>query len=131
MKKFVTFLLITLYSLAMAGTTIAMHYCMGEKVSTTLGYEEQSVCEFCHMEKHTVQDQDNCCMDDHQFVKISPDQDVTTLTTAPQIPFLFLSAFILGADVSLSLANTPKKALDQYVVPPDIPTYQLNCNFRI
>lgn len=130
MKKIVTFLLITVYSCAMAGATVAMHYCMGEKVSTSLGYEEQSTCEFCHMEKHSVQDQSDCCMDDHQFIKISSDQDLASFVAAPQVQVLFLNTFLFNpasAD-SFNHSNTDRK---QDIVPPDIAVYQLNCNFRI
>lgn len=95
MKKVVTFLLISVYTFAMAGTTVAMHYCMGEKIGTTLGYDEQNVCEFCHMEKHLGEDRNLCCKDENQFVKVDIDQDMYAFINIPQVPVILLSAFFL------------------------------------
>lgn len=129
MKKTVAFFLILSYFFAMAGTTIAMHYCMGEKVSTTLGYEEQNTCEFCHMEKHSDEDSNKCCKDDHQFVKLNADQDLSSFATSPLVVITYLSSF-LSAHHTLPAESLTKDIITQ-VVPPDLPVYQRNCNFRI
>lgn len=130
MKKLVSLLLIMVYSFAMAGTTIAMHYCMGEKVNTTMGYSEQAICEFCHMEKHTGDDFSHCCKDENQFLKVIIDQDLSSFAQAPQTPVLFISPRIFSNN--FPLCNRDKSPIyGEQIDPPDIPVYQRNCNFRI
>lgn len=129
MKKLIAFLLITVYVFATAGTTIAMHYCMGDPVGATLGYSEQQVCEFCHMEKHSGEDMSHCCKDDHQFVKVSADQDLSVKTASPKMPVATISFFECHASVAL-MADA-MVAFEKRMDPPDIPVFQRNCNFRI
>jgi len=66
MKKLATFILVILYSFAMAGTTIAMHYCMGDKVDATFGYNEQDSCSSCHTKSHKMAAPNKWCKDEKQ-----------------------------------------------------------------
>lgn len=130
MKKLAAILLMTLYSLATMGTTIAMHYCMGDKMGVSLGYSNPDVCEYCHMEKHPDEYTDHCCKNENHFVKVTADQDIAVssqwiklfvapaTTAAPAFPDLALS----------SLFKSPAKGK---LIPPEIPLYQRHCNFRI
>lgn len=130
MKKAVVLLLIFVYTFAMAGTTIAMHFCMGERIGTSLGYEEQNECELCHMEKHTTNDLDHCCKDTHQFVKVNLDQDIAPVISSPSIPLFFISHLVSGRQYVIFTA-WDEMATAEAAVPPDTPVYQRNCNFRI
>ncbi|MBW7839496.1 MAG: hypothetical protein H3C36_07640 [Chitinophagaceae bacterium] len=127
-KKVAAILFATIYFLSTVGTVMAMHFCMGKDLGTTIGYDEATICENCHMAKQEAND-NGCCKDEHHFVKLSVDHQVPDYVSSPQVPVSFLSAMVMVHDAE---RVTEAPAFCASVVdPPDIPIYTRNCNFRI
>lgn len=130
MKKLTTFLLIIVYSFAMGGTTIALHYCMGDKISATLGYSEQDNCEACPMKLHKTAGSGQCCNDENQFVKVTTDQDLPLSNVTLKVPVTFTGYLVYTASKT-AVESRPAVLLIERSEPPDIAVYSRNCNFRI
>lgn len=130
MKKLTTFLLIILYSFAMGGTTIALHYCMGDKVSAGLGYSGQDSCEACPMKSHKTTDPGQCCSDETQFVKVTSDQDLPLPNVTPKAPVTIID-YPVYTNAKTAIGNQTAVLFIERSEPPDIAVYSRNCNFRI
>lgn len=129
MRKIVTLLMLSVYSFATVGTTVAMHFCMGDKVGASLGYFEQASCEFCHMAKHEGDDLNHCCKDENQFIKVTADQEIFHFSFTSEVPVIQIHfGYPILTD---SIPNNSVLPSVRAIVPPDIPVYQRNCNFRI
>lgn len=130
MKKIISILLILIYALSVPGVTMASHYCMGMWVATNMGYDNQDdECSLCKIEKHTDQQQKDCCHDDYQFVKTTSDQDVVVTHISIQAPVFTLDNvdFIESATAD-AFTSFPQISR---AVPPDIPIFKQVQNYRI
>lgn len=130
MKKLAAIILMMLYSFATVGTTIAMHYCMGDRMGASLGYSDQKVCDYCHMEKNSGADPNHCCKDKNYFVKVTSDQNIPVFSGFLKVPAILIHSFLSGND-TLSPDLLYSHLTGVRIHPPDIPLYQRHCNFRI
>ena len=73
MRKFVLSILSVFYLMSATGITIQLHYCMGQLADWDLGRKESKACGSCGMEK-AAPDKNDCCKDEHKFVKNNTDQ---------------------------------------------------------
>lgn len=130
MKKLAATFLIALYALATMGTTIAMHYCMGDKMGVSIGYSDPEVCDYCHMQTHPSEDPNHCCKNENHFVKVTADQNISA-------SFQWINTSI--SSVALIIPKFFNRSLNPIFIrggienlyPPEIPIYQRFCNFRI
>lgn len=131
MKKAVACILVCVYFFATAGMNIAMHFCMGDVVSVTLGYSEEEACASCHMEKNTDADAaDHCCKDEHQFFKVSIDHETPMFAFSSKMPIAIISIFLSDVNKKADRDYLPL-AVSPPLNTPDVPVFQRNCNFRI
>jgi len=133
MKKFLFSILAIIYIVASTGATMHMHYCMGRLADTGFFEQDGGHCSLCGMEK-TADEDNGCCNDKEETVKISIDQksSATTLFHFEQ-PFSILETAFTGfqphlaaiaADKVLPVSNAPPRS-------PQVPPYLMNCLFRI
>lgn len=72
MNRIIAVLIAVCYLCASTGFTLHEHYCMGERVSTSLLEQPDAhKCEQCGMEKG--KSRDGCCKDEHKVVKADGD----------------------------------------------------------
>lgn len=76
MKKFLVAILALLYISSSTGANLHVHYCMGKLAGWDFGHHESATCGKCGMEK-SADKQNNCCKDEHTFLKIQTDQNNT------------------------------------------------------
>lgn len=134
MRKFLFSILAFVYLVASTGATMHMHYCMGRLAETGFFEQEGGHCKLCGMEKSTDVDDNGCCNDKEETVKISIDQkfaaasvfhfeqpftDLMVVFTGFQPPF-HLSA----NDHVLPIINGPPRS-------PQVPGYLMHCHFSI
>ena len=128
MKKFFVTILAFSYLITSVGATVHLHYCMDKLVSWSLSDNSiRDKCGNCGMKKD-----DNCCKDQHKFVKNNSDQK-TTATLALNVPFLIAAispAIIDEAEYYFSYAP---KYYNSHAPPisSDGEIYLRNCVFRI
>ena len=70
MKKTVVILLLLIYSSAMMGATVHLHYCMNEFAGWSLLPGGDDTCGKCGMEE---KDQEGCCKDERKQLKLKTD----------------------------------------------------------
>lgn len=133
MRKFLFFILACIYMVGTTGATMHLHYCMGRLADTGFFEQEGGHCSLCGMEK--TGDEDNgCCNDKEETVKISIDQKFSTASIFHfEQPFSLLEAAFTGFQPQLS-AVTADKVLPVSNAPPrspQVPPYLMNCLFRI
>lgn len=133
MRKFLFSILAILYLVASTGATMHMHYCMGRLADTGFFEQEGGHCSLCGMEK--TGDEDNgCCNDKEETVKISIDQKFSTATIFHfEQPFSDLEPVFTGfqprwltitGDKEPPVSNAPPRS-------PEVAHYLMNCLFRI
>lgn len=69
MKKFLSYVLIIIYTTFSAGTILHLHYCMGEFVNISLFSSADEDCSKCGMDNHSQSNK--CCKDVKVPVKIT------------------------------------------------------------
>ena len=107
MKRCILAILSLLYlCTSIGGTTIYMHYCMGELINCSLKNESRKTCINCGMEKSS-QEGKGCCKDEQkrvkldkhnnrtgqspfQFLKLSDKQDYISNSGSPELPVSFI-----------------------------------------
>ena len=78
MKRFFAFILLLTYAVTSTGTTVQMHYCMGEPSSVKWDARSgKKTCGKCGMKKQK-QKRNGCCKDEHKWVKLQDDQKAST-----------------------------------------------------
>ena len=127
MKKFFVAILAIAYLATSIGVTVHLHYCMDRLVNWSLSDGIGDKCDNCGMKKD-----DNCCKDEHKFVKNKSDQkarenvnlNVQFLTTA-------ISPIVIN-EADYYFSYTPKYYNSH--APPisnGREIYLSNCVFRI
>lgn len=115
------------------GTTVHLHYCMGEYVDASLIQKEEHTCSKCGMVK-TKKD-NGCCKDEHKTFKAGEHQqgkltiDLPQYTIAAVLPALYMAYTeapyeAMRAKVALTANAPPGK-------PGTCPIYITIRNFRI
>jgi hypothetical protein len=119
MKRLLTFLLLSFYTLSSVGASVSTHYCMGKIIK-------------CQCAKPKEGSKDHCCKDTVKFVK---SQDIHAAQVAPELKKQVCFDY---ADVP-TLLMTKYNAFDILYHPTKIylssatapPIYKLVCNYRI
>ncbi len=135
MRKLFVSILAVLYMAAASGASINIHYCMDRLVGMEWGHnsDESEACGKCGMDKSQDSGRDNCCKDEHKFVKIDQDQQaaisamqlIKGTSTALVIPFALIPQPAL---VSITEAFPVTKAPPRFA-PTAI--FKMNCIYRI
>ncbi len=73
MKKLIVTILALIYITTSTGATIHLHYCMGQLADWGLEADKSKTCGSCGMAKND-QKKDDCCKDEHKFLKNHTDQ---------------------------------------------------------
>lgn len=133
MRKLLFSILAFIYMVATTGATMHMHYCMGRLADTGFFEEEGGHCSLCGMEK-TGDDDNGCCNDEKETVKISIDQKYSPASVFyfdqlfTQLPAVFTGFqpqwFIEVGDKVPPVSHAPPRS-------PQVPEYLMNCHFRI
>jgi len=139
MKKAITFILAVFYLSTSMGATLHLHYCMGRLVDWGLQDLENRDCTFCGMPKFQPRTQDDCtvsmkgcCHDEHKHLKNGKDQKATqtfldlsrNISAVANLFLIIQGRFINSLIVEQPEVNSPP-------LPPGIPLYLRNSNFRI
>lgn len=67
---------------ASTGTTLHLHYCMGQLVKEGQEHKETSRCSKCGMKKE-IQAKKGCCKEEHKLVKIEKEQQLSAGISLP------------------------------------------------
>jgi hypothetical protein len=119
MKRLLTFLLLSFYTLSSVGASVSTHYCMGK-------------IRKCQCAKPKEGSKDHCCKDTVKFIK---SQDVHAAQVAPELKkqinleSLLLDNTVIVKDKTFTKTNRPGKLFISNWTPP--PIYQFVCNYRI
>ena len=84
MKKVIVILLLFFYSAATIGATVNMHYCMNKFAGYSLSTIKKDKCSKCGMNNSK---KNSCCKDEKKQIKLSNDQQKTTLNNTVNILF--------------------------------------------
>lgn len=78
MKKAIVVILSVLYLTTSGGAVVNLHYCMGKLTGWSLGHDKSDICAKCGMKKSGKNNND-CCRDEHKFLRNSSDQKTAEL----------------------------------------------------
>ena len=131
MKRISAFILILIYLVTSTGVTMHHHYCMGEMANSSILADNKKNCGECGMEKKENKE-NGCCTDEQQWVKIEDDQKANTSQLEISKLQLAVINFLLFNNNLFDIqdnsfpgeSKTPLRSCE-------IPTYLLNCVFRI
>jgi hypothetical protein len=133
MRRLFFAILAIIYLVATTGATLHMHYCMGRLAGTGLWKDDSGHCGLCGMEK-TDDDDNGCCNDTQEDVKIQVDQQHVAgdafhfeqpfTDIIFNHPFYHPQAFIAIGDKVQPVSHAPPRS-------PQQPPYLLFRNFRI
>lgn len=85
MKRALIAIFALLYITTSMGTTVHMHYCMGQLSDWSLVHNESTSCSSCGMQK--TKKNNGCCKDEQKYIKNHTDQKVAeTSFHVPEIP---------------------------------------------
>lgn len=131
LKKFVTILLLIVYSTTSIGATVHLHFCMDKFVGWNLTHNENEKCGKCGMKEDATKK--GCCKDEHKQLKIDSDQkssSVASFMEVFQVPILLQPLYNYNFQ-----ENKFKKVTNTYFHPPPLlPIQKLNilyCSFLI
>lgn len=130
MKRFLVLILSLVYFATTTGATVYYHFCMDKMAGWSVWEKKEKTCGKCGMDKEENTD-NGCCNDEHKWVKIEGDQNVSFLNFEIAAIEAVTQDFHYY-DFSYS-ANTVE-LLPRSHAPPrssDISVYLRNCNFRI
>jgi hypothetical protein len=124
-KKFLSIILLLIYTATSSGTVMSAHFCMGELAGISIGEKEQEACGYCGMEDA------GCCHDLLQVVKLDNSQLEKTsnfsvennLSLKVEIPTLQFKENLFRNSTGLYVISSIKLG--------GPPNYLRNCVFRI
>ena len=132
MKRILLTLLTFFYLGVSSGTTVHLHYCMGELANWSLTASDKSNCELCGMTKSATE-KNLCCKDDYKQAKIDQSKKATQLVYEfKQFPAVFEHTF--KNDASQVTLSTQKVKTVYSNAPPEglrVPVFIKNCTYRI
>jgi hypothetical protein len=134
MKKFLFSILAIIYIVASTGATMHLHYCMGRLADTGFFEQEGGHCSLCGMEKSNDEDDNGCCTDQEETVKISIDQKFSAASVFHfEQPFTDIVAVFTGFQPSLDVRTDDKVPPVSHAPPrsPQVPPYLMHCHFSI
>jgi hypothetical protein len=134
MKRFLFSILAFIYIVASTGATMHLHYCMGRLADTGFFEQEGGHCSLCGMEKSNDGDENGCCTDKEETVKISIDQKFAAASVFHFVqPFTDIVAVFTGFQPSLDVRTDDKVPPVSNAPPrsPQVPPYLMHCHFSI
>ena len=131
MKPIAAVILIILYFVTSTGATLYSHYCMGEIAGSSIWGNTDNKCGKCGMEEQEGEDS-GCCNEEAQWIKIDDDQKTNSIQIhvskleLQAVSFIFFnsSLFASKSDHTFPGSKAPLRSCE-------LPTYLLNCVFRI
>lgn len=130
MKRIAAFILLMLYFVTSTGGTMHYHYCMGELANSSFWGEKQKKCGKCGMEK-SEKENNGCCKDEQQWVKIEDDQKGTAQFEIPKLQLAVISLVLFYYHSFAIQENTLIPESKALLRSCELPTYLLNGVFRI
>jgi|SRR5690606_8416472 len=134
MKKFIAIPLLFLYTLALSGMMIQLHFCGDELSSWTVNANQTTCCcEEGNQEALTITQTEDCCEDQVIDLKIDQDQHTSTIITialdglqqvVPAQNDLFPFTFPLAQQVKIAYSANAPPGIWQH-----IPLYKLHQRF--
>lgn len=132
MKKLILTLLALIYITTSTGATIHLHYCMGQLADWGLGSNNSKTCGKCGMLEFDNKN-DDCCRDEHKFVKNDSDQkyaeaglhlmQVLAVALSPYF-YEFQTHYFLPPTGGIPMSHAPPTG-------SGVAVYIRNCVFRI
>lgn len=118
--------------IAANGATVYTHYCMEERLESSLFANEAQVCSNCGMEKQSSQ-KSTCCKDERTQFKVNEAHQQTSagnfIFKTLSLPLVFLWLSIPDAE-QLELSTAHPKA-EHALIEHANPLYLRNCVFII
>ena len=131
MKRIAALILIMLYFVTSTGATLHYHYCMGEIANSSIWGNTEKKCGKCGMDKKESKD-NGCCKDESQWIKIKDDQKANTAQVEiSKLQLEAISFVIFNSDLLASQGHRPHAESKALLRSCKLPTYLLNCVFRI
>jgi len=132
MKKLIVAIVALLYISTSTGAPLYLHYCMGKPAGWGFGANNSKTCGGCGMENSEEKDND-CCQDEHTFLKNDSDQKATTIGFQ-MIHLLAMALPVSSLEMSSSdfLSVTEENVVSH--APPrtiGVAVYIRNCFFLI
>ena len=132
MKKLIVTILALIYITTSTGATVHLHYCMGQLADWGLGCDNSKTCGECGMQELDKK-KDDCCKDEHKFVKNDNDQKYS------EAGFYFMQVLALALPPSFFEFQTyyfpsPTEGIPMSHAPPrgsGVALYIRNCVFLI
>lgn len=124
MRRSLAIILAVIYIGFTSGVVLSTHYCMGEVAGVALGSSGADVCGTCGMEN------DGCCHDDVQVVKLTTDHATVATPDVPAVVFIADEAqWDLLPEASLAVKN--KEQVHIKGPPLAVSRNVLYCVYRI
>ena len=126
MKKFIVTILALVYLISSAGVTLHLHYCMDKLINWSLSERPGNLCETCGMDEDG-----NCCKDEHHFIKNNTDQKTAQIdislfqitAIATPAPLIITSELYFSQKAKHRTSHIPPNSVLDILI--------LNCVFRI
>ncbi len=132
MKRILLTFLAFFYLGVSSGTTVHLHYCMGELANWSLTAPDKSSCELCGMTKNATK-KNLCCKDDYKQAKIDQSKKATQLVHEfKQFPVVLQHTF--KSDAFQVVLSAQKANAVNSNAPPEglsVPVFIKNCTYRI
>lgn len=133
MKKFIVSILTFLYINIATGTSVHLHYCMGELVEWSFWKNETGKCGNCGMDKNSNEEK-GCCKDEHKQIKLDKDQKITEppFKVNQYFSLSFLNANYFHLPDIYIISDTEEKLVCHAPLRGiGVAVYIRNCIFRI
>lgn len=129
MKKALVSILLFIYTLAVSGASVDLHYCMGKFIGLDFDYSLKKDCHNCGM---PAIDKKGCCNNKQIQVKVDGDQQATYNNISLENDYiLIIPAYKVIDDIIINLKSVAHPSIHSPPLAENKPTYLLNCNFRI
>lgn len=132
MKKLITIFFLLSYATSSIGTTVNLHYCMGEYMGSNLFHSSTDKCPKCGMK---VAKSKGCCKDEQKLIKLQDEHKKAQQDVLLQFFFAqTLPTPFYNYDFQPIYYNSVVTEKLQLPPPPLISTVRLhllNCVFRI
>ena len=132
MKRFFVLLLLFSYSFATTGTTLQLHFCMGERSDVKWDKSsEKRTCGKCGMEKR--EKPNGCCKDEHKWIKIQDEQKANTFAYQFAQLQLAVPVYFNNYDFTPSVFTVDGLLPNSHAPPRScgVAIHKRNCVFRI
>lgn len=129
MKKAALILLLSLYTLSVAGIGIKQFYCCGKLKSTSISFTREAK-EKCK----NGDEKSDCCKTKYQTFKVKDSHIAAADISSPAKHFTDVHLITPSFDIITALVTGPVNHTNESHAPPlhhGVPIYILNCVYRI